>query len=69
VNRALRVLRLEGDGVPEPETEIRYAEKVVGRVTSAARTDGGLVVLGYVRVEVPPDAELEIERSVARPLH
>jgi folate-binding protein YgfZ len=58
VNRALRVLRLAGGKVPEPGAEIRHGDKVVGRVTSAARSNGGVVALGYVRVEVPADAEL-----------
>lgn len=60
VNRSLRVLELDGDAAPE--TEIRYGEKVVGRVTSAVR---GLA-LGYVRVEVPEDAELAVGSAKAR---
>ena len=40
----------------QPGDEIRVGDKVVGRVTSAA---GGRA-LGYVRVEVPLDAELEV---------
>ena len=59
VNRSLRVLEVEyaveGD-------EIRLGEKAVGRVTS---TVPGLA-LGYVRTEVPDDAELEISGRPAR---
>jgi folate-binding protein YgfZ len=68
-NRGLRVLRIESKELPEPDAELRLGEKAVGRVTSAARADGGVVALAYVRVEVPPDAELAVGSSVARPLH
>ena len=60
VNRALRVLRLDGPQLPEPGADIRHGDRVVGRVTSAARADGGVVALGYVRVDVPADAALEV---------
>jgi len=53
VNRRLRVLEVEG---ARPGDEIRVGDKVVGRVTSAA----GNRALGYVRVEVPKEAELEV---------
>jgi folate-binding protein YgfZ len=68
-NRALRVLRIESQELPEADAEIRYGEKAVGRVTSAARADGGVVALAYVRAEVPPDAELAVGSAIARPLH
>jgi folate-binding protein YgfZ len=61
VNRRLRVLELEGDTPPEPGTELLRDGKVVGRITSAVK---GLA-LGYVRVEVPADAELELAASAA----
>ena len=38
-------------------------------MTSAARANGGIVALAYVRAEVPQDAELGVGRSKARPLH
>ncbi len=66
VNRVLRVVRLESGEPPEPGAEIRHGDKVVGRVTSAARSDGGIVALGYVRVEVPAGAELEVGTAGAR---
>lgn len=69
VNRSLRVLRIESEDVPERNAEIRYGDKVIGRVTSAARADGAVVALAYVRTEVPADAELAIGSSKARPLH
>jgi tRNA-modifying protein YgfZ len=68
-NRGLRVLSLEGEELPEPDAELVHGDKVVGRVTSAARANGAVVALAYVRVEVPPDAELAVGRSKARPLH
>jgi folate-binding protein YgfZ len=61
VNRRLRVLAVEGDP-PLPDTEIRLGEKVVGRVTSAVPGRA----LGYVRTEVPDDAELTVGPARAR---
>ena len=66
-NRGLRVLAL--DELPDAETEIVYAGKSVGRITSAASAPGGAVALAYVRREVPADAELEVGRSMATQLH
>jgi len=60
VNRRLRVLELAGDVTPD--TEIRYRDKAVGRVTSAVAD----LALGYVRTEVPDDAVLEIDGVEAR---
>ncbi len=60
VNRRLRVLRVEG--APERETPVVHGEKEVGRITSAV--DG--LALGYVRVEVPDDAELTVGGAPAR---
>jgi tRNA-modifying protein YgfZ len=65
-NRGLRVLALPG--APEPEDELAYEGKVVGRVTSVARTEEGAVALAYVRREVPEGAELEV-RPAKAPLH
>jgi tRNA-modifying protein YgfZ len=59
VNRSLRVLSVESAAEGD---EIRLGEKAVGRVTSAVP---GLA-LGYVRTEVPDDAELEISGRPAR---
>jgi folate-binding protein YgfZ len=53
VNRKLRVLDIEGEA--ERGDELQLDGKTVGRITSAV--DG--VALGYVRVEVPPDAVLQ----------
>jgi folate-binding protein YgfZ len=53
VNRLLR--RLEVDAA-QPGDEIRHQGKAVGRITSAV--DGK--ALGYLRTEVPEDAELEV---------
>jgi tRNA-modifying protein YgfZ len=60
LNRRLRVLQVEGTVVPD--TEIRYGEKAVGRVTSAVRDRA----LGYVRAEVPDDAVLDVDGTKAR---
>jgi tRNA-modifying protein YgfZ len=53
VNRRLRVLEVEG---ARQGDEIRHNGKVVGRVTSAVESRA----LGFVRVEVPEDARLEV---------
>jgi tRNA-modifying protein YgfZ len=52
VNRRLRVLEIDGDA--KPGDELLLDGKRVGRITSSVP---GLA-LGYVRVEVPADAEL-----------
>ena len=65
-NRGLRVLELSE--LPEPETEIAYEGKNVGRITSAAATNGRAVALAYVRREVPADAELVVGQSLATQL-
>ncbi len=57
-NRGLRVLELAE--LPARETEIAYEGKNVGRITSAAATNGGAIALAYVRREVPEDAELTV---------
>jgi tRNA-modifying protein YgfZ len=63
-NRALRVLELAD--VPPYDAELVHDGKVVGRVTSAVRRpDGSVVALGYVRVEVPDDARLELAHAAA----
>jgi tRNA-modifying protein YgfZ len=54
VNRKLRVLELDGDA--PAGTELLREGKIVGRITSSVP---GLA-LGYVRVEVPEDAQLEL---------
>jgi tRNA-modifying protein YgfZ len=68
-NRGLRVLAIDGDEPPAADAELVHEGKAVGRVTSSARADGGIVALAYVRAEVPADAELDLGRSKARPLH
>jgi folate-binding protein YgfZ len=60
VNRRLRVLELKGEAAPE--AEIVLDGKPVGRVTSAVPG----FALGYVRIEVPEDAELEVGGVRAR---
>jgi folate-binding protein YgfZ len=59
VNRRLRVLEVDA---AEAGDEVEYDGKAVGRVTSAVP---GLA-LGYVRVEVPEDAELRVGGRPAR---
>lgn len=53
VNRKLRVLDVEGDATPG--TELLLDDKTVGRITSSVPG----VALGYVRTEVPDDAQLQ----------
>ena len=60
VNRTLRVLELEGEGLPEYDAELELDGKVVGRVTSATRDGDAVVALAYVRVEVPRNAALRL---------
>ena len=62
-NRGLRVLELAD--LPEPETEIVYEGKAVGRITSAAASAAGAVALAYVRREVPEDAKLTVGAHTA----
>src|SRR5205823_9588904 len=50
-NRGLRVLALEGDELPGYDAEVSHDGKAVGRITSATRTDDGVVALAYVRNE------------------
>jgi folate-binding protein YgfZ len=61
VNRSLRVIEVDR---AEPGDEIRHGDKVVGRVTSAV----GDRALGYVRVEVPADADLSVAGKTGRTL-
>lgn len=68
VNRTLRRLRIEGSEPPEYDAELVYEGKPVGRVTSAVRDGDHVVALGYVRVEVPPDAVLDVQGRAARAL-
>ena len=68
VNRSLRRLAIDAHELPEYDAELRYDGKVVGRVTSAARTDEGIVALAYVRTEVPAGAELGVGHAKARSL-
>ncbi|TMK28969.1 MAG: folate-binding protein YgfZ [Actinobacteria bacterium] len=62
LNRRLRVLHIEGDDVPQYDAQILHGEKVVGRITSAVP---GLA-LGYVRTEVPDEAQLSVNGHPAR---
>jgi aminomethyltransferase len=64
-NRSLRVLRIEETSLPAPDAEIVHDGRAVGRVTSAAPADDGVVALGYVRTEVPDEAELSVNGARA----
>jgi folate-binding protein YgfZ len=57
VNRRLRVLDLDGEA--EPGTELFRDGKKVGRITSSVPG----VALGYVRVEVPDGAQLDLAEN------
>ena len=68
-NRSLRVLAVDGREVPEADAELTLDGKVVGRVTSSVPDpEVGVLALAYVRNEVPPDAELELEGRVVTQL-
>jgi folate-binding protein YgfZ len=58
-NRRLRVIEVEA---ASPGEEIEHEGKAVGRVTSAVPGRA----LGYVRIEVPEDAELDIAGAPAK---
>ena len=64
-NRSLRVLRIDDDALPPADAEILHDGRPVGRVTSAAPADAGIVALGYVRAEVPEDAVLSVRGARA----
>ena len=59
-NRALRIVEVETTEPPAYDTEISHDGKAVGRITSAQRSNGTVLALAYVRVEVPDDAELAV---------
>jgi folate-binding protein YgfZ len=59
VNRKLRVLEVES---AKPGADIVHADKVVGRITSAVPG----VALGYVRTDVPDDADLVVGSQHAK---
>jgi folate-binding protein YgfZ len=65
-NRGLRVLELATAEPPPYDAEIHLGEKAVGRVTSAVANGDGVLALGYVRTDVPDDAELRVGGASAR---
>lgn len=65
-NRRLRVVEIDGGDLPPYDAEILHGEKVVGRVTSAVPESGRVLALGYVRIEVPDEAELHVGAARAR---
>ena len=68
-NRGLRVVALPGEALPAYDAELKLADKIVGRVTSAAPDpDRGVVALAYVRREVPGDAILDVAGRPAEQL-
>lgn len=68
-NRGLRVLELEGHELPAYDAELTLDGKVVGRITSAVADEGRVLLLGYVRREVPDDAVLLHGSAPATQLH
>jgi folate-binding Fe-S cluster repair protein YgfZ len=67
-NRGLRLLEIESDELPTYDAELLHDGKAVGRVTSAVRDGERVIALAYVRREVPEDAELDVDRALARPI-
>jgi len=68
-NRGLRVLELEGDGLPPYDAELTLDGKGVGRITSSVAASRGVLALAYVRREVPDDAVLHLGPRSATQLH
>ena len=68
-NRGLRVLELEGHELPVYDAELTLDGKVVGRITSAVADEGRVLLLAYVRREVPDDAVLLHGSAPATQLH
>jgi folate-binding protein YgfZ len=64
-NRSLRRLRIAAADPPEYDAEILWDGRAVGRVTSAITVDGAVSALGYVRTEVPDDAEASVVGAAA----
>jgi tRNA-modifying protein YgfZ len=61
VNRLLRGLVVEGEFEPEIGADVTVGEKVVGRVTSVARSPRlGIIALALLRREVEPPAALTV---------
>jgi folate-binding protein YgfZ len=67
VNRTLRTLTIDGSDLPGYDAELTFDGKVVGRLTSAIRDGDQVAALGFVRVEVPPDATLRLGEREVRP--
>ena len=69
-NRGLRALELAAPGgaLPAYDTPVVLDGKDVGRVTSAVAGGGAVLVLAYVRAEVPEDALLQVAGTPARQL-
>jgi folate-binding protein YgfZ len=68
-NRGLRVLQLDTADPPPYDTELTYAGKAVGRITSTTPADGKVLALAYVRAQVPLEAVLDGPGFTATPLH
>lgn len=67
VLRGLRPLVAEGEELPPYDAELALGEKVVGRVTSAALEGDHVLLLAYVRAEVPKRATLRLGEREVRP--
>lgn len=67
VLRGLRPLVVAGEELPPYDSELTLGEKVVGRVTSAALEGDHVLVLAYVRAEVPKRARLRLGDREVRP--
>jgi len=67
VLRGLRPLVADGEELPPYDAELTFGEKVVGRVTSAALEGDHVLLLAYVRAEVPTRATLLLGEREVRP--
>jgi len=74
VNRRLSGLVLDGEELPRHGEDVIAADKRVGKVTSATRSErhGGVLALGMIRVEVEPETAVTVGgvagRVVALPI-
>src|SRR4051812_17732861 len=68
-NRTLRALAIDAADPPPYDAEVLQGERAVGRVTSTAPDpEHGFLALAYLRVEVPPGADLRVGPAAARSL-
>lgn len=63
--RRLRLVRV-GDGLPAEGSELLVDDKVVGKLTSVAASDGGAVALAYVQRSITPPVDAVVVDQAGR---